>query len=193
MVSSTQGKAKHVSFQPAASVPPVSQPLVTQPAQPTQTAFADAMARWKLNMVVAINSCPSLEDNPLPPPLGRPGDGPVAAAAAPQGALELMSAQAVRDQPGKHFKPVLSKHVPDHLKQRIWVDKYINFQYLIESDPTEEVVYHFVPTNTNDSGLTLQPVRPKVKLDGWVAWNKAMHMFMEIYCMKYPNHCMELL
>ena len=59
VVPSAQGKAKHVSFQQAASAPPASQPLVTQPAQPTQTAFADAMARWKLNMVAAINSCPS--------------------------------------------------------------------------------------------------------------------------------------
>ena len=133
------------------------------------------------------------EDNPLPPPLGRPGNGPVAAATAPQGALELMSAQAVRDQPGKRFKPVLPKHVLDHLKYRIWANKYINFQHLIESDPTEEVAYQFLPTNANDSGLTLQPMRPKAKLDGWVAWNKAMCMFMEIYCMKYPNRCMELL
>ena len=116
------------------------------------------------------------EDNPLPPPLGRPGDSPVAAAAAPQGALELMSAQAVREQPGKWFKSVLSEHVPDHLKHRIWANKYINFQYLIEADPTEEVAYQFVPNNTSDSGLTLQPVKPKAKLDGWVAWNKAMHI-----------------
>ena len=64
---------------------------------------------------------------------------------------------------------------------------------MIEADPTEEVAYQFVPTNANDSGLTLQPVRPKAKLDGWVAWNKAMHMFMKIYYMKYPNRCMELL
>ena len=59
VVSSTQGKAKHVSFQPAASVPPASQLPVMQLVQPMQTAFADAMAWWKLNMVVAINLCPS--------------------------------------------------------------------------------------------------------------------------------------
>ena len=55
------------------------------------------------------------------------------------------------------------------------------------------MAYQFVSTYANDSGLTLQPVRPTAKLDGWVACNKAMRMFMEIYCMKYPNHCMELL
>ena len=117
----------------------------------------------------------------------------MAAATALQGALELMSAQATRNQPGKYFKPLLSKHIPDHLRCRIWANKYINFQYLIEADPTEEVTYQFVPTNTNNTGLTLAPVKPKAKLDGWVAWNKVMRMFMEIYCMKYPNHCMQLL
>ena len=133
------------------------------------------------------------DDNLLPPPLGRPGIGPVAAAAAPHGTLELMSTHATRNQPGKYFKPLLSKHVPDHLRCRIRANKYINIQYLIEADPTEEVTYQFVPTNTNTAGLTFAPVKPKAKLDGLVAWNKAMRMFMEIYCMKYPNHCMQLL
>ena len=63
------------------------------------------------------------EDNPPPPPLGWPGDGPVAATAAPQVTLAFMSAQ---DQPGKRFKPILSKHMPDHLKHRIWANKYIH-------------------------------------------------------------------
>ena len=61
VVSNVQGKSKQkqVSFQQAASTTPASQPLVSQPAQPMQTAFADMMARWKLTMVVPINSCPS--------------------------------------------------------------------------------------------------------------------------------------
>ena len=81
------------------------------------------------------------EDNLPPPLLGRPGIGPVATAATPHGTLELMSTQATRNQPGKYFKPLLSKHVPDHLRCRIRVNKYINFQYLIEADATEEVTY----------------------------------------------------
>ena len=136
------------------------------------------------------------EDNPPPPPVGRPNSHPVAAASAPQGALELMSVQQVREQQGKRFRPILSKHVPDNIRRRIWANKYINFQYLIEADPKEEVTYHFVPsTSTNSTSLpiTLQPVKPKVKIDGWVTWNKAMHMFIEIYCMKYPGRCMQLL
>ena len=61
VVSNMQGKSKqkHVSFQQADSASPVSQLLVSQPAQPMQTAFTDVMARWKLTMVTAISSCQS--------------------------------------------------------------------------------------------------------------------------------------
>ena len=120
----------------------------------------------------------------------------MAAASAPQGALELISVQQVREQQGKRFRPILSKHVPDNIRRHIWANRYINFQYLIEADPKEEVTYHFIPlTSTNSTSLpiTLQPVKPKVKIDGWVTWNKAMHMFIEIYCMKYLGRCMQLL
>ena len=111
------------------------------------------------------------DDNPPPPLAGRPNSHPVAAASAPQGALELMSVQQVREQQGKCFRPILSKHVPDNIRRHIWANKYINFQYLIEADPKEEVTYHFVPsTSTNSTSLpiTLQPAKPEVKIDGWV-------------------------
>ena len=136
------------------------------------------------------------EDNPPPPLAGRPNSHPVAAASAPQGALELMSVQQVREQQGKRFRSILSKHVPENIRRRIWANKCINFQYLIEADPKEEVTYHFVPStsiNSTSLPITLQPVKPKVKIDGWVTWNKAMRMFIEIYCIKYPGHCMQLL
>ena len=75
------------------------------------------------------------DDNPLPPPAGRPNSHPGVAASAPQGALELMSVQQVQDQQGKCFIPILSKHVQDNIHRHIWSNKYINFQYLIEADP----------------------------------------------------------
>ena len=59
------------------------------------------MLRWTEHTPSDMELDP--EDNPLPPPLGRPGVGPVAAATALQGALELMSIQATRNQPGKYF------------------------------------------------------------------------------------------
>ena len=88
-----------------------------------------------------------LDDNSLPPPRGCPTDAPVAAASAPQGALQLMAAGARQSQ-GKPPHYVLAKHVPDNIKRRIWANKYVDFQYLIESDPTEEIVYQFVASST---------------------------------------------
>ena len=52
VVSNKQAKAKSVSFLDQDSVLPASQP-------PKQTAFADAMEKWKRSMVHAIDSVPT--------------------------------------------------------------------------------------------------------------------------------------
>ena len=256
-VNNKQAKGKSVSFSDQDSASLASQP-------PKQTAFADAMEKWKRSVVDAINSVPTpcvgnqmlqvhtlashsqifkqatamilqwdgplqleandnpilvalgnsddglggggtpqfgvdatqpfpsgnvgqdtncdeqameldQEDNPLPPPRGCPTDAPVAAASAPKGALQLMAVGARQSQ-GKQPSFILAKHVPDNIKRRIWANKYVDFHYLVESDPTEEVVYQFVASPNN--AVTLKPAKPKSKLDGWatcllrfIAWN----------------------
>ena len=271
VVTNKQAKAKSVSFSDQDSASLASQP-------PKQTAFADAMEKWKRSMVHAINSVltpcvgeqavtvhtpmshsqifkqatesilqrdgslqleeddnvlvahsdsnnglgggPDLqfgvdnsqlispsdvgqnedcdeqameldpEDNLPPPPWGCPTDAPVAAASAPQGALQLMVVGARQSQ-GKPPHYILAKHIPDNIKRRIWPNQYVDFHYLIESDPTEEIVYQFVASPNN--AVTLKPAKAKCKLDGWAAWNKAFCMFTEIYCMKYPDRSIKLL
>ena len=272
MVTNKQAKAKSVSFSGQDSALPASQP-------PKQTAFVDAMEKWKRSMVHAINSVPTPcvgeqaakvhtlmshsqifkqatesvlqqdgtlqleednnpilvarsdsdngfgggydlqfgvddpqsispgnvgqnvdgdeqameldpDDNLLPPPRGHPTDASVAAASAPQGALQLMAAGARQSQ-GKSPHYVIAKHVPDNIKKCIWANKYVDFQYLIESDPTEEIVYQLVASSNN--AVALKPAKPKSKLDGWATWNKAFRMFTEIYCMKYPDRSIKLL
>ena len=103
------------------------------------------------------------EDNPPPPSQGHPTDAPVAATSAPQGTLQLMAAGARQIQ-GKPPCYILVRHVPDNIKRHIWANKYVDFHYLIESDPTEEIVYQFVASPNN--ALTLKPAKPKCKLDG---------------------------
>ena len=98
------------------------------------------------------------EDNPLPLPQGHPTDAPVAAASAPQGALQLMAAGARQNQ-GKPPHFILAKHVPDNIKRHIWANKYVDFQYLIESDLTEEIVYQLVASSNN--AVTLKPAKPE--------------------------------
>ena len=50
---------KKVSFCQGPAPPADHQPVEQPAAPPQQTAFADAMACWKLSIVAAINSCPS--------------------------------------------------------------------------------------------------------------------------------------
>ena len=56
---------------------------------------------------------------------------------------------------------------------------------------SNEVAYQLVPTA--DNFVAFKPVKPRNKLDSWVAWEKASHMFTEIYCIKYLVCCMQLL
>ena len=63
----------------------------------------------------------------------------------PQGALQLML-EAQREVQGKPHWYILAKHVPDNLKCRIWANKYVDFQFLVESDPCDEVACQLVPT-----------------------------------------------
>ena len=129
-------------------------------------------------------------DNLPPQPSGRPDHRPMAGESAPQATLDMLT---VRDTPGKGFRMLLSKHVPANIKHRIWSNRYVDFAYLIESDPTKETPYHFVQSTTNPGTLTLAQAKSSSKIDGWVSWNKALRIFTEIYCMKYPNKCMQLL
>ena len=57
--STTAAATKKVSFCQGPAPPVDHQPVEQLAAPPRQTAFADAMAHWKLSMVAAINSCPS--------------------------------------------------------------------------------------------------------------------------------------
>ena len=50
---------KKVSLRKGPAPPADHQPVDQAAAPQWQTAFTDAIARWKLSMVAAINSCPS--------------------------------------------------------------------------------------------------------------------------------------
>ena len=102
-------------------------------------------------------------DNPPPPPPGRPDHGPVAVDSAPQAALNLLTAH---NMPDKGFQMFLSKHFPANIKHRIWANKYVDFAYLIESDPTEETPYQFVQSTTNPGTLTLAQAKSSSNIDG---------------------------
>ena len=123
------------------------------------------------------------EDIPPPPPSRQPADH-VAAESAPQSALDLLTS---RDTPGKRHKIILGKFVKHDIRRKIWAHTFVDFSDLLDKDK-DDAPLHVINTN----GL-LSFKKAKVnKVDGWALWNKAFRVFTEIYCLKYPAKCIDL-
>ena len=125
------------------------------------------------------------EDDIPPPPLpGRLLDL-VAAASAPQSALQLL---LPRDTPGKCHSLILAKHVKDEVKRKIWANTYIDFSDLLDKDLDNQPLQ---VTQSNNGLLTFKKTKTN-KVDGLAMWNKAFSIFIEIYCLKFPSKCINL-
>ena len=125
------------------------------------------------------------EDDVLPPPLlGRLHDL-VAAASAPQSALQLLSLQ---DTLGKRHLLILARHVKDEVKRKIWANSYIDLSDLLDKDKDDQPLH---VTQSNNDLLTFKKTKLN-KVDGWAMWNKAFHILIEIYCLKLPSKCINL-
>ena len=124
------------------------------------------------------------DDIPPPPLLGRLLDL-VAAASAPQSALQLL---LPRDTPGKCHLLILAKHVKDEVKRKIWANTYIDFSDLLDKDLDNQLLQ---VTQSNNGLLTFKKTKTN-KVDGWAMWNKVFHIFIEIYYLKFPSKCINL-
>ena len=123
------------------------------------------------------------EDIPPPPPSRRQSDH-VAAESAPQSALALLTS---RDTPGKRHKVILGKFVKDEVRRKIWSHTYIDFSDLLDKDKDD------APLQITNANGMLSFKKAKInKVDGWATWNKAFRVFTEIYCLKYPAKCIDL-
>ena len=126
-----------------------------------------------------------LEDQPPPPPPGRP-KLTVGVASAPQSALDLVQQD---NMVGKQVHIILAKHVPLALCHLIWADNYVDLSLLLDKDVSAEQPLQFV---TKNGKLVLVKAPVGNKIDSWGKWNKAFRFFTEIYAIKYPFKCMQL-
>ena len=125
------------------------------------------------------------EDDIPPPPLpGRLHDL-VVAAYAPQAALQLLSLQ---DTLGKRHTLILARHVKDEVKRKIWANSYVDLSDLLDKDKDDQPLH---VTQSNNGLLTFKKTKIN-KVDGWAMWNKAFRIFIEIYCLKLPSKCINL-
>ena len=109
----------------------------------------------------------------------------MAAASAPQSALQLPS---LLDTPGKLHTLILARHVKDEVKRKIWVNSYIDFSDLLDKDKENQPLHVM---QSNNGLLTFKKTKTN-KVDGWAMWNKVFHIFIEIYCLKFPSKCINL-
>ena len=126
------------------------------------------------------------EDDVLPsPPPGRPHDL-VAAVSAPQSALQLLSPQ---DTLGKRHMLILAKHVKEEIKRKIWANSYVDLSDLLDRDKDDQPLH---VTQSNTGLLTFKKTKIN-KVDSWAMWNKMFHIFIEIYCLKFPSKSINLI
>ena len=125
------------------------------------------------------------EDQPPPPPPGRP-KLTVGVASTPQSVLELVQQDSMA---GKQVRIILAKHVPLAIRHLIWADNYVDLLLLLDKDVSAEQPLQFV-TKNGKLALVKAPVGNKI--DSWGQWNKAFCFFTEIYAIKYPFKCTQL-
>ena len=81
----------------------------------------------------------------------------------------LFSTLSFLTAPGKLPEPLLSMHVSVSIKKRIWVGQYVDFAYLLETQPVpdDKKAYEFSCSNSNTNKLSLTMAKPKAKVDSY--------------------------
>lgn len=113
---------------------------------------------------------------------------------AQQDTDQLVNALTVSTVPGNQNEPILSLHVSQSLKKRIWVGEYVDLAYLIETNPVPEddKSYEFACTSNSTNKLSLTTAKPKAKVDTYTAWNKAFRVLTEIVALCDPSQCLPM-
>ena len=81
----------------------------------------------------------------------------------------LVNTLAVSTVPGKQPEPILSMHVSQSIKKRIWAGEYIDLVHLLETNLVQEVekLYEFACTSNSTNKLSLTIAKPKAKIDSY--------------------------
>ena len=109
----------------------------------------------------------------------------VVAASAPQFALQLLSPW---DTSGKRHTLILARHVKGEVKRKIWANSYVDLSELWDKDKDDQPLHVM---QSNNCLLTFRKTKIN-KVDGWATWNKVFYIFIEIYCLKFPSKCINL-
>ena len=106
----------------------------------------------------------------------------------------LVNTLAVSTVPGKQYEPILSMHVSQSVKKRVWAGEYIDLAYLLETNPVpeDEKSYKFACISNSTNKLSLTTAKPKAKIDSYNSWNKAFRVLTEIVTLCDPSQCLPM-
>ena len=93
-----------------------------------------------------------------------------------------------------NLEPLLSMHVAQAVKNKVWVCQYIDLSYLLETnpDPEDNWSFKFSRDVTNSNKLSFKTAKPHIKVDSFNAWNKAFRVLIEIVALKWPDQCLPM-
>ena len=92
------------------------------------------------------------------------------------------------ETPGKRHKLILGKFVKDEIKRKSWANCFIDLSDLLERDKDDTPL-----KLTQSNGMFSFKKAKSNKVDGWAMWNKAFRVFIEIYCLKFPARCINII
>ena len=73
------------------------------------------------------------------------------------------------------------------MRRKIWSHTFVDFSDLLDKDKDD------APLQLTQSNGMLSFKKARLnKVDGWATWNKVFRVFTEIYCLKYPTKCIDL-
>ena len=109
---------------------------------------------------------------------------------------QLINSDNLQD-PGEHFLSVampLDVEVSDKVKSSIWALEYIDFSKLREPDTASVPVYDIDISSSLGSGkVRLNTGKQPNNFTNIAQWYESFHIFMSVYCQKYPHESLPLL
>ena len=157
---------------PALPNPPVTVALTTQQQQ-------GPMPPVPATMTTTMTQQPALTTAQLPnyiPPI-MPG---------------AVTAFNQSDLPGKPLDIIISTHVPQSIKNKVWSYNYIDLGVLIDThNPDEQEQFDLMPDRQTNN-IMLKATNKHVNITSFALWNKAFQILIKLTACKWPQLCLPM-
>ena len=97
------------------------------------------------------------------------------------------------DLPGKPVDIIISTHVPQSVKNKVWAYSYIDLGALINSyNPDEQEQFDLLPDRQTNN-ITLWASNKHINITSFALWNKAFRIVIELTACRWPQLCLPMI